>query len=669
MGAYEFLPAAALPGLTDWYRAEGNADDGVGGNPGTLVGPVSFAPGKVGQAFSFNGGSYVSVPDSPSLSFTSAVTLDAWVNPATLNFSGGFGTVVAKSNYLAARNYGLWVTSSGSVQLSYFNSSGANVYIENTVPGLVSPGVWTNVAGVIDTVHGVMQVYVNGQLVASQATSGPMVADNVPLTIGADDGGTYFFNGLIDEVQVYNRALAPADVLKLAGTTTVAPGQVSIVLDPASDSESTKTGHLTNVTTPTFDVTVNNPGSIELDVDGTPVTTQPVAAAGIVPITLTAALADGQHTIKAIFTPSTGTAVQASITVTIDTTPPQITSATPSGNVSEIVDHVDATLSEPINVSTFTASALTLTGPGGTITVGTPSLVSGNTYRIPFAPQSAIGTYTLVVAPQVADLAGNTLSSSFSDTFTIQLPDLVADSISASDSTFGATIPVTYTLHNAGNLAAAAPWVDQIYLSASATLDTNAILLATVPHTASLAAGSQFSGQTTVTLPLRQGLAPGTYHLFVVADGTNQVVEANESNNTASTTITLAYPPLPDLATSHIAAPAEGWSGRAITVSWTVANQGSAATQGTWTDDVYLSSDGTTNSEVLLGQLDSPENLAPGQSYQRSQDFTLPNGISGNYWIIVTANANNSFFELNTNNNTSISQPFPVHLTHMPICR
>ena len=192
MGAYEFLPAPALPGLTDWYRAEGNADDGVGGNPGTLVGGVSFAPGKAGQAFSFNGSSYVSVPDAPSLSFTGAVTLDAWVNPATLNFSGGFGAVVAKSNYLGCpelravgdlrRQHAVCPTSTAAASTSTFN----------TAPGLVSPGVWTNVAGVIDTVQGVMQVYVNGQLVASQATSGPMVADTAPLTIGADRRGDVF---------------------------------------------------------------------------------------------------------------------------------------------------------------------------------------------------------------------------------------------------------------------------------------------------------------------------------------------------------------------------------------------------------------------------------------------------------------------------------------------
>ena len=57
-----------------------------------------------------------------------------------------------------------------------------------------------------------------------------------------------------------------------SATTTVVsgstlPGQVSVVLDPASDS-GVKGDDLTNVTTPTFDVTVNEAGSIELDFKG-----------------------------------------------------------------------------------------------------------------------------------------------------------------------------------------------------------------------------------------------------------------------------------------------------------------------------------------------------------------------------------------------------------------
>jgi hypothetical protein len=205
------LPAGAV----GYWRAEGNAQDSVGGNNGTLQGGATFAAGEVGQAFRFNGTTgYVSVPDAPSLDLTAAVTLEAWINPASLAFPSNFGTVVAKSNY-PNRNYGLWVFRDGSLHLSYVNSSGVNVAF-NSAPGLIHVGVFTHVAGVIDTAAGVMQIYVNGQLVASQATAGPMVPNTDPLTIGAADAGpTNFFNGLIDEVGVFNRALSAAEIQDL----------------------------------------------------------------------------------------------------------------------------------------------------------------------------------------------------------------------------------------------------------------------------------------------------------------------------------------------------------------------------------------------------------------------------------------------------------------------
>src|SRR5258706_4514474 len=42
-------------GLVSWWPGEGTADDAFGGNPGGLVNGVTFTPGKVGQAFNFNG--------------------------------------------------------------------------------------------------------------------------------------------------------------------------------------------------------------------------------------------------------------------------------------------------------------------------------------------------------------------------------------------------------------------------------------------------------------------------------------------------------------------------------------------------------------------------------------------------------------------------------------
>src|SRR5262249_48172926 len=47
------ITSLAAPGLVSWWRGEGNANDAQGGNNGALVGGVSYAPGKVGQAFSF----------------------------------------------------------------------------------------------------------------------------------------------------------------------------------------------------------------------------------------------------------------------------------------------------------------------------------------------------------------------------------------------------------------------------------------------------------------------------------------------------------------------------------------------------------------------------------------------------------------------------------------
>jgi N-acetylneuraminic acid mutarotase len=200
------LPAGAVSA----WRGEGNALDSVGGHNGTLQGGVTFAPGEVGQAFQFNGTSgYVRVPDAPSLDLASAVTLEAWINPTALT-AGTFGTIIAKSTF-PVRNYGLWVNSAGGLHLSYVNGGG-NVSF-STAPGLIRVGVFTHVAGVIDTAGGVMQIYVNGQLVASQATAGPLAPNTLPLTIGASDAGpNNFFNGLIDEAAVYNRRLSAGEV-------------------------------------------------------------------------------------------------------------------------------------------------------------------------------------------------------------------------------------------------------------------------------------------------------------------------------------------------------------------------------------------------------------------------------------------------------------------------
>src|SRR5207244_6728325 len=71
-------------GLVSWWQGEGDGQDIIGANHGTLVNGLGFAPGKVGQAFNFTAPNQdVLIPASTSLDVGqgSGFSIEAWVNP------------------------------------------------------------------------------------------------------------------------------------------------------------------------------------------------------------------------------------------------------------------------------------------------------------------------------------------------------------------------------------------------------------------------------------------------------------------------------------------------------------------------------------------------------------------------------------------------------------
>ncbi|HLM60507.1 MAG TPA: LamG domain-containing protein, partial [Pyrinomonadaceae bacterium] len=88
-------PCAAQPAnIAAWYSGDDTAADMSGsGSSGTLQNGASFAAGKAGQSFVFDGvDDYVSVPDSPNLNPTAQISLEAWVYPTS--DTAGAGDVV-----------------------------------------------------------------------------------------------------------------------------------------------------------------------------------------------------------------------------------------------------------------------------------------------------------------------------------------------------------------------------------------------------------------------------------------------------------------------------------------------------------------------------------------------------------------------------------------------
>ncbi|MBI5360467.1 MAG: DUF2341 domain-containing protein [Planctomycetes bacterium] len=178
------------------------------GNSGALNNSPTRVAGRFGNAISFNGTTqYVAVPDHSSLDMTADLTVEAWIKPNALPgaeaviFNKGNGTTDAGSRYE------LMFTSAGKAKFDVF--VGATKTPATGVTTL-SLGQWYHIVGVrIGSNH---YVYVNGALDGYASLAGSLNAETNPLSMGRLPNSVYYFNGVIDEARVYNRALSASEI-------------------------------------------------------------------------------------------------------------------------------------------------------------------------------------------------------------------------------------------------------------------------------------------------------------------------------------------------------------------------------------------------------------------------------------------------------------------------
>jgi PKD repeat protein len=121
-------------------------------------------------------------------------------------------------------------------------------------------------------------------------------------------------------------------------------------------------------------------------------------------------------------------------------------------------------------------------------------------------------------------------------------------------------------------------------------------------------------------------------------DYTWKVTARNECTRIESETAQFRIRELPDL---HVTAInfSDAFAGKTLTISWKVKNDGSGSTGTTqWTDRIWFVPDiytGTTNECKLLKSVDNLSVLLPGQEYENSTEITLPERLSGNFYIAV----------------------------------
>ena len=165
----------------------------------------------------------------------------------------------------------------------------------------------------------------------------------------------------------------------------------------------------------------------------------------------------------------------------------------------------------------------------------------------------------------------------------------------------------------------------------------------------------------------------GQFTLFVATDATNTVYEYTFENNnvTAAPNPVLVRPlPFADLIVSNVATPAAGSSGQALTIDWTITNQGTGTTNtASWYDRMVLSRDdqlGNGDDVFLFNTLRSG-GLLSGGNYAATTDVVLPNGIEGDFYLFVIADATDVVDEfILEGNNTRRSDLISITLTLPP---
>ncbi|MCG8352692.1 MAG: LamG domain-containing protein, partial [Chloroflexales bacterium] len=213
-----------ITGRTDLQRgliaayafAEGagatTADSSGHGHTGAISGATWTSAGQTGPALVFDGvDDWVTVNDSPTLAVTTDLTVMGWVKPTAL---GGWRTIVFKeqpNDFV----YALDADADGAAPAGYVYAGG-QVEARGTEP--LALNTWTHVALTYDGVD--LILYVDGIPVQVQAASGALPASDGAVRIGGNAPWGEFFQGTIDELRIYARALSPT-AIQAARTTPV----------------------------------------------------------------------------------------------------------------------------------------------------------------------------------------------------------------------------------------------------------------------------------------------------------------------------------------------------------------------------------------------------------------------------------------------------------------
>ena len=206
-------PAGADPpaGIIAWWPADGNAEDTVGGNDGTLQGGASFASGRIGQAFDLSGPADYVIASHYSFGGGDDFTIALWTRLDQTPTQQAFA-IETRKDQVFGWAVTVWTDDRYLLGGRCDNISPAFSKFSNAA---TTPGEWHHVAVAFDWQADEARIHVDGCLDAISdlsACDGFTGSDKFFLGVVSSLDPQHHFPGRLDEVQLYGRALATGEI-------------------------------------------------------------------------------------------------------------------------------------------------------------------------------------------------------------------------------------------------------------------------------------------------------------------------------------------------------------------------------------------------------------------------------------------------------------------------
>lgn len=215
---------------TTVYDKSGNSNDCTLGDGVTPTTYPSSATGRLREARSFDGGDYLNCGDINSIDGATQITMSAWIKMSASELDSD-GDIFSKGTHSTEQPFLVWrdeSAGSGSDQSGNINSLSAFVYDGTDMSWISSSNNslndenWHYVAVTFEANDATgLNIYLDGSLEQSGDTSSVdfIESSGNSFIIGAATSGSLYFDGSIDEVFVYGRALSATEVLQSYNST------------------------------------------------------------------------------------------------------------------------------------------------------------------------------------------------------------------------------------------------------------------------------------------------------------------------------------------------------------------------------------------------------------------------------------------------------------------